>query len=146
MCSSDLLPRKFKIAVSGAKQDRAAIQVHDIGLQAARDAKGEVGFKVYVGGGLGRTPIVGQVIREYLPWQHLITYLEAVIRVYNRYGRRDNLYKARIKILVKERSIAEFRREVEAEWAELANGAGTLTREMVDGIADRKSTRLNSSH
>jgi sulfite reductase (NADPH) hemoprotein beta-component len=134
------LPRKFKIAVSGASEDRAAIQVHDIGLQAERNAAGEVGFKVYVGGGLGRTPIVGQVIREFLPWQHLITYLEAMIRVYNRHGRRDNLYKARIKILVKERGIVEYRREVEAEWAELENGAGTLTREIVDGIAARFTT------
>ena len=131
------LPRKFKIAVSGAEQDRAAIQVHDIGLQAVRDDKGEVGFKVYVGGGLGRTPIVGQVIRDFLPWRHLITYLEAIIRVYNRYGRRDNIYKARIKILVKERSIAEYRKEVDAEWAQLVDGVGTLTREVVDGIAAR---------
>jgi sulfite reductase (NADPH) hemoprotein beta-component len=131
------LPRKFKIAVSGATEDRAAIQLHDIGLQAVRDAKGEVGFKVYVGGGMGRTPIIAQVIREFLPWKHLITYLEAVIRVYNRYGRRDNLYKARIKILVKERTIAAFGTEVEAEWQSLVDGPGTLTREIVEGIAAR---------
>jgi sulfite reductase (NADPH) hemoprotein beta-component len=131
------LPRKFKIAVSGAEQDRAAIQVHDIGLQAVRNAQGEVGFTVIVGGGLGRTPIVGQVIREFLPWRHLITYLEAVLRVYNRYGRRDNLYKARIKILVKERTLAVYRDEVEAEWAQLVDGPGTLTKEIVDGIAAR---------
>ena len=131
------LPRKFKIAVSGAETDRAAIQVHDIGLQAVRSAQGEVGFKVIVGGGLGRTPIIGQVIREFLPWKHLITYLEAVIRVYNRYGRRDNLYKARIKILVKERTLPVFRDEVEAEWAQLVDGVGTLTKELVDDIASR---------
>ena len=131
------LPRKFKIAVSGAEQDRAATQVHDIGLQAVRNEQNEVGFKVIVGGGLGRTPIIGQVIREFLPWRHLITYLEAVIRVYNRYGRRDNLYKARIKILVKERTLAVYRDEVEAEWAQLVDGPGTLTKGTVDGIASR---------
>jgi sulfite reductase (NADPH) hemoprotein beta-component len=131
------LPRKFKIAVSGAEEDRAATQVHDIGLQAVRNDKGEVGFKVLVGGGLGRTPIIGQVIREFLPWRHLISYLEAVLRVYNRYGRRDNLYKARIKILVKERTLAVYRDEVEAEWAQLVDGPATLTKEVVDGIAAR---------
>ena len=131
------LPRKFKIAVSGATQDRAAIKLHDIGLQAVRNAQGEVGFQVLVGGGMGRTPIIGQVIREFLPWQHLITYLEAVIRVYNRYGRRDNLYKARIKILVKERTLPVFRDEVDAEWAQLVDGPGTLTKTIVDDIASR---------
>ena len=131
------LPRKFKIAVSGATQDRAAIQLHDIGLQAVRDAQGEVGFTVIVGGGMGRTPVIGKVIRDFLPWQHLLTYLEAVLRVYNRYGRRDNLYKARIKILVKERTLAVYRDEVEAEWAQLVDGPGTLSREIVDGIASR---------
>jgi sulfite reductase (NADPH) hemoprotein beta-component len=131
------LPRKFKIAVSGATEDRAAIQLHDIGLQAVRDAQGEVGFKVYVGGGMGRTPVIGKVIREFLPWKHLLTYLEAVLRVYNRYGRRDNLYKARIKILVKERTLEVYRDEVDAEWANLVDGPGTLTKAMVDGIAAR---------
>jgi sulfite reductase (NADPH) hemoprotein beta-component len=131
------LPRKFKIAVSGATVDRAAIQLHDIGLQAARGAQGEVGFKVYVGGGMGRTPVIGKVIREFLPWKHLLTYLEAVLRVYNRYGRRDNLYKARIKILVKERTLEVYRDEVDVEWTSLVDGPGTLTREMVDGIAAR---------
>ena len=131
------LPRKFKIAVSGATQDRAAIQLHDIGLQAVRDAQGEVGFTVIVGGGMGRTPVIGKVIREFLPWRHLLTYLEAVLRVYNRYGRRDNIYKARIKILVKERTLAVYRDEVEAEWANLVDGPGTLSREVVDGIASR---------
>jgi sulfite reductase (NADPH) hemoprotein beta-component len=131
------LPRKFKISVSGATEDRAAIQLHDIGLQAERNAQGEVGFKVYVGGGMGRTPIIGKVIREFLPWRHVLTYLEAVLRVYNRYGRRDNLYKARIKILVKERTLPVYRDEVDAEWASLVDGPGTLTRDVVDGIAAR---------
>ena len=95
------LPRKFKIAVSGAVEDRAAIAWHDVGLQLKKNAAGEVGFQVLVGGGMGRTPIVGSVIREFLPWNEILCYLEAVVRVYNRYGRRDNAYKARIKILVK---------------------------------------------
>ena len=97
------LPRKFKIAVSGSPADRAAILVHDIGLAALRNEAGEVGFRVAVGGGLGRAPMIGHVIREFLPWQHLLSYLEAILRVYNRHGRRDNIHKARIKILVKDR-------------------------------------------
>ena len=131
------LPRKFKIAVNGAQQDRAAVGVHDIGLHAVKDAKGEVGFRVLVGGGLGRTPIVGVVIREFLPWPHLLTYLEAILRVYNRYGRRDNIHKARIKILVKERGADRFRAEVEAEWAHLKDGPATLTAEEVAYIGGR---------
>ncbi len=95
------LPRKFKIAITGATEDRAAIEWHDIGLRLLRDDEGHVGFKIYVGGGMGRTPMTGQVIREFLPWSHIINYLEAVVRVYNNWGRRDNIYKARIKILVK---------------------------------------------
>ena len=95
------LPRKFKIAVNGAVSDRAAIEVHDIGLEAVKNEAGQLGFRVSVGGGLGRTPIVGSFINEFLPWQHLLGYLDAILRVYNRYGRRDNKYKARIKILVK---------------------------------------------
>jgi sulfite reductase (NADPH) hemoprotein beta-component len=95
------LPRKFKIAVSGAKEDRAAIAWHDIGLQLLKNEAGEIGFKVLVGGGMGRTPVIGTVISEFLPWQQILVYLEAIVRVYNRYGRRDNMYKARIKILVK---------------------------------------------
>jgi sulfite reductase (NADPH) hemoprotein beta-component len=95
------LPRKFKIAITGASEDRAAIEWHDIGLRLLRDDEGNVGFKIYVGGGMGRTPMTGQVIREFLPWNHIINYLEAVVRVYNNWGRRDNIYKARIKILVK---------------------------------------------
>ena len=95
------LPRKFKIAITGAAEDRAAIEWHDIGLRVIRNDDGEVGFKIYVGGGMGRTPITGTVIREFLPWNQIINYLEAVVRVYNGWGRRDNIYKARIKILVK---------------------------------------------
>ncbi len=131
------LPRKFKIAVNGSHADRAAVQVHDIGLHAVRDANGDVGFRVLVGGGLGRTPIIGHVIREFLPWQHLLTYLDAILRVYNRYGRRDNLTKARIKILVKERTPEVFRKEVEAEWAHLKDGPATLIAEEIARIESR---------
>ena len=125
------LPRKFKIAVSGSPADRAAILVHDIGLAALRNEAGEVGFRVAVGGGLGRAPMIGHVIREFLPWQHLLSYLEAILRVYNRHGRRDNIHKARIKILVKERTPERFRKEVEVEWAHLKDGPSTLTEEEV---------------
>ncbi|HEY1290431.1 MAG TPA: nitrite/sulfite reductase [Burkholderiales bacterium] len=131
------LPRKFKIGVNGAAADRAATFVHDIGLHALRNEAGEIGFRVIVGGGLGRTPILGQVIREFLPWPHLLTYLEAILRVYNRYGRRDNIWKARIKILVKERGADKFREEVEAEWARCKDSAATLTDEDVLRIEAR---------
>jgi sulfite reductase (NADPH) hemoprotein beta-component len=131
------LPRKFKFAINGSRQDRAAVGIHDIGLHAVKDESNEVGFKVLVGGGLGRTPIVGSVIREFLPWPHLLTYIEAILRVYNRYGRRDNIHKARIKILVKERGIERFRSEVEAEWAHLKNGPATLTGAEVERVAKR---------
>ena len=134
------LPRKFKIAVSGATEDRAATQVHDIGLEALRDAAGDIGFRVRIGGGLGRTPMIGPVIREFLPWPHLLTYLEAALRVYNRYGRRDNKYKARIKILVKELTPERFRAEVEAEWSHLKDGPSTLTAEAVANIEGRFTT------
>jgi sulfite reductase (NADPH) hemoprotein beta-component len=131
------LPRKFKIAVSGGASDRAAVAVHDVGLQALPDAGGGVAFRVLAGGGLGRTPLIGAVIREALPEQHLITYLEAILRVYNRHGRRDNKYKARIKILVKELTPAAFRDEVEREWRALAEGPGTLAPEDVAAFARR---------
>jgi sulfite reductase (NADPH) hemoprotein beta-component len=131
------LPRKFKIAVSGAVADRAATFVHDIGLHAKKNAEGEIGFKVIVGGGLGRTPIVGHVIRDFLPWPHLLTYLDAILRVYNRYGRRDNIHKARIKILVKERGIDKFREEVDAEWAHIKDGPATVTAEEIRRIEGR---------
>ncbi|MCO7228204.1 nitrite/sulfite reductase [Halomonas sp. CnH100-B] len=126
------LPRKFKIAVSGAAQDRAAIQVHDIGLRLWRNADGELRVKVLAGGGLGRTPMIGDVVREDLPWQHLLTYLEACVRVYNQFGRRDNKFKARIKILVKALGIDEFRRRVDEEWAHLKDGPQTLNQAAVD--------------
>ena len=131
------LPRKFKIAVSGSAADRAATWVHDIGLHARRSADGEVGFRVIVGGGLGRTPIVGHAIREFLPWRHLLTYLDAILRVYNRYGRRDNKYKARIKILVKELTPAAFAQKVEEEWSHLRDGPATLIEQEVRRIEDR---------
>jgi sulfite reductase (NADPH) hemoprotein beta-component len=121
------LPRKFKIAINGANEDRAATAFHDIGLHLQRSAEGEVGMRVIVGGGMGRTPIVGPTIREFLPWQHMTTYIEAVLRVYNRHGRRDNMYKARIKILVKALGVEEFTRQVEEEWLHTKDGPDTLT-------------------
>ena len=121
------LPRKFKIAINGAEEDRAVIGIHDIGLNAVRNEAGELGFQVLVGGGLGRTPMVGAEIRSFLPWPHLLTYLEAILRVYNRYGRRDNKFKARIKILVKALTPEVFAEKVEAEWQNLKDGSATLT-------------------
>jgi sulfite reductase (NADPH) hemoprotein beta-component len=123
----DWLPRKFKIAVTGAAQDRAAVEVHDIGLRVARDKAGQITFDVLAGGGLGRTPVVGTLIRAALPVADLLTYLEAIMRVYNRYGRRDNKYKARIKILVRALGADVFTEQVEAEWALLQGSASTLT-------------------
>jgi len=117
------LPRKFKIAVSGALEDRAAVAWHDVGLQLHQNAEGQVGFRVLVGGGMGRTPIIASVIREFLPWQQILNYLEAVVRVYNRWGRRDNLYKARIKILVKAEG-QRFTDEVEAEYQDIITHDG----------------------
>ena len=115
----DYLPRKFKMAVSGSLHDRAATQFHDIGLHLVKNDAGEVGFKVLVGGGLGRTPVIGQVIKPYLEKKHLLSYLEAILRIYNLFGRRDNKYKARIKILVKESGLAKFSALVENEWLHL---------------------------
>jgi len=131
------LPRKFKIAVSGADTDRAAIRVHDIGLLARRNDVGEIGFSVYVGGGLGRTPIVGQVVREFLGWQDLLSYLDAILRVYNRFGRRDNKYKARIKILVKELGLEKFTDAVEAEWLISKQQIRSLTEVDIESIEKR---------
>ena len=122
------LPRKFKIAVTGAREDRAAIQVHDIGIRIV-EQDGEIGFQILAGGGLGRTPVIGSVIREFLPKKHLLSYVEAVLRVYNRYGRRDNKYKARIKILVRAMTPAVFAEKTEIEWASLKDGPSTLTDE-----------------
>jgi sulfite reductase (NADPH) hemoprotein beta-component len=120
------LPRKFKIAVNGGPHDRAAIQAHDIGLQVVRDARGDLGFAVYVGGGLGRTPFVAKKIRDFLPERDLMRYVDAILRVYNLEGRRDNKYKARIKILVHEKGEAPFREAVEAEYAANAQSALSL--------------------
>ncbi|MFM2434187.1 MAG: nitrite and sulphite reductase 4Fe-4S region [Pseudomonadota bacterium] len=122
-----LLPRKFKIAVSGTKQDRAVVQMHDIGMEFYLDGANKVAIKVWVGGGLGRTPILGSVINEHLEWQHALTYCEAIVRVYNLHGRRDNSYKARIKILVKALGIDEFRKQVDAEWLHLKDTPNTIT-------------------
>ncbi|TNC98453.1 MAG: sulfite reductase (NADPH) hemoprotein beta-component [Gallionellaceae bacterium] len=121
------LPRKFKVSVSGASEDRAATEINDVGVQVLKNAQGDLGFRILVGGGLGRTPIIGQELVAFLPWQHLLTYLEAIVRVYNEFGRRDNLYKARIKILVQAIGINEFRRQVEAEWQLHKDGPSTLT-------------------
>ena len=113
------LPRKFKVAITGAAEDRAAILFHDIGLKIVKGPEGATGFRVYVGGGQGRTPYVAQEIARFVPRARLLSYLEAIMRVYNLHGRRDNIYKARIKILVNALGIDEFRRQVEAEWATL---------------------------
>jgi sulfite reductase (NADPH) hemoprotein beta-component len=129
------LPRKFKVAINGSVEDRAATAVHDIGLHMVKNDQGEVGFKVLVGGGMGRTPILGSLIREFLPWQHLLTYIEAIMRVYNQHGRRDNIYKARIKILVKAIGIEEMQRQVEEEWKDLKDGPSTLDQEEVERVA-----------
>ncbi len=129
------LPRKFKIAVTGSPNDRAAVRVHDIGLRLWRNEAGEVGFEVIVGGGLGRTPMIGKTLREFLPKDELLAYLEAALRVYNRYGRRDNLYKARIKILVHEIGEAKMREEVEAEYAATKDSALKLAPETIEAIA-----------
>jgi len=120
------LPRKFKIAVSGSREDRAATAFHDIGLFAVRAPNGDKGFRVSVGGGMGRTPMIGTVIREFLPWQEYLNYCESILRVYNRYGRRDNIYKARIKILVRALGAEEFTRQVEEDFAHLTGGPATV--------------------
>jgi len=133
------LPRKFKIAVSGATHDRAAVGVHDIGLQAVHNDAGELGFRVWIGGGLGRTPVLGSLINPFVPWQHLLSYLEAALRVYNLHGRRDNKYKARIKILVRELKPEVYADQVAAEWAHLRDGPTTLTQAHLDEIAGRFS-------
>jgi sulfite reductase (NADPH) hemoprotein beta-component len=131
------LPRKFKIAVSGAREDRAATAWHDVGLHVLRNAQGEVGFKVLVGGGMGRTPVIASTIREFLLWDQILNYLEAVVRVYNRWGRRDNIYKARIKILVKAEG-QRFTDEVEAEYQQILTHDGaphTITQAELDRVS-----------
>ena len=134
------LPRKFKIAFTAARSDRAAIRTHDIGLQIVHNDAGELGYQVYVGGGLGRTPIVGPLMREFLPELELLSYLEAVLRIYNRLGRRDNIYKARIKILVKETGVQRFREMVEAEWEQIRNGELRLKPEDIADMRARFDT------
>ena len=128
------LPRKFKIAITGAPHDRAAVKVHDIGLRMHKNAAGEIGFEVIVGGGQGRTPAVGVTVREFLPKQHLLSYLEAVLRTYNLLGRRDNLYKSRIKILVAAVGAAKFTEAVEEEWARIKDGPLTLPAAEIERI------------
>ncbi|SEF87285.1 nitrite/sulfite reductase [Marinobacterium lutimaris] len=129
------LPRKFKVAISSSDSDRAAVRSHDIGLYLYPGESGEMLLKVMVGGGLGRTPILNETVREGLSWQHLLTYVEAVLRVYNRYGRRDNKYKARIKILVKALGVDAFAQEVEREWEQIRDGVAELTNEEYDRVA-----------
>jgi len=129
------LPRKFKIAFTGATHDRAAVAIHDIGYRMLRNEKGEVGLQVLVGGGLGRTPIIGEVIHEFLDPQDMVSHAEAILRVYNLHGDRDNKYKARIKILVKRLGIEEFRRQVEAEWSHIKDGALKIPRAEFDRIS-----------
>ena len=126
------LPRKFKIAVCASERDRAAIHVHDIAVELKHNASGQTGFSVLVGGGLGRTPVIASEICDFLPPKHLLTYLDAILRVYNRYGRRDNKYKARIKILVRAMGVDAFREKVEQEWQVIKDGPSTLTDDVID--------------
>ena len=128
------LPRKFKIAITGAPNDRAAVKFHDIGLMASANAQGEIGWAVHVGGGMGRTPMIGKLLNGFVPHEDLLAYLESVLRVYNRYGRRDNKYKARIKILVHEEGLDSIREQVEAEFAEVKGGVLTLPQDELDRI------------
>ena len=131
------LPRKFKIALTASAHDRAAVKIHDIGLRMHRNGAGEAGFEVMVGGGLGRTPFLGKTIKPFLPKRDLLSYVEAIMRTYNQYGRRDNIYKARIKILVHELGAEKFAREVEEEWQSIKDGALALDPAVVDDIAAR---------
>jgi sulfite reductase (NADPH) hemoprotein beta-component len=131
------LPRKFKFAITASAHDRAAIKVHDIGLRLHKNAQGEVGFEVLVGGGLGRTPFIGKTIKPYIAGRDLLSYVEAILRVYNQYGRRDNIYKARIKILVHELGIEKFAAEVEEEWRAMGETALTLDDAVIEDIRSR---------
>ena len=152
------LPRKFKIAITGAREDRAATPWHDVGLRLLRNVDGDLGFQVRVGGGMGRTPVIGTVIREFLPWQQILNYLEAIVRAYNRFGRRDNKYKARIKILVKAEGQA-FTDQVESEYRDILEKDGaphTITQAELDRVSahfvqpelrcDRKSADAKIAH
>ena len=129
-----LLPRKFKIAITGSKKDRALVQCHDIGLEFFKNKNNEMVTKIWVGGGLGRTPVIGSVIKNELDWKHILTYCEAILRVYNLYGRRDNIYKARIKILVKSLGIEEFKKLVDEEWRYIKDGPNTINSEELNRI------------
>ena len=129
------LPRKFKFAINGAKEDRTILLCHDVGIELKKDATGQLLANLYAGGGMGRTPILGSLIKQGLPWQLLPSYLTALLRVYNRFGRRDNLYKARIKILVKALGPEEFARQIEGEWAHIANGDDNFTQTEWDRVA-----------
>ncbi len=133
------LPRKFKIAITASDHDRAAIKIHDIGLRILKNDKGETGFEVLVGGGLGRTPFIGKSIKPFVHSSDIISYVEAILRVYNQYGRRDNIYKARIKILVHELGVETFARDVEAEWALIRDSALLIDDAMVADIRSRFS-------
>ncbi|RJP70416.1 MAG: nitrite/sulfite reductase [Comamonadaceae bacterium] len=152
------LPRKFKVAITGAREDRSASAWHDVGLRLLRNVDGELGFQVRVGGGMGRTPIIGSVIREFLPWNQILNYLEAVVRAYNRFGRRDNIYKARIKILVKAEGQA-YTDQVEAEYRDILEKDGaphTISQAELDRVSaffvppqlncDRKSADAKIAH
>src|SRR5262247_555957 len=131
------LPRKFKIALTASAHDRAAVRVHDVGLRMHRNGAGETGFEVMVGGGLGRTPFLGKTIKPFLPKRDLLSYVEAILRVYNQYGRRDNIYKARIKILVHDLGAEAFAKEVEAEWLPIKDGALALDPVVIADVAAR---------
>jgi sulfite reductase (NADPH) hemoprotein beta-component len=131
------LPRKFKIALTASAHDRAAVRVHDIGLHMHRNEAGEIGFEVIVGGGLGRTPFIGKTIKQFLPKRDLLSYVEAILRVYNQFGRRDNIYKARIKILVHELGAEAFAKEVEAEWQSIKDGVLVLDPALIAEVATR---------
>ncbi len=131
------MPRKFKIAVGAAAHDRAALRIHDLALQLHRNGAGELGFEVMVGGGLGRTPFLAKTIKPFLPKRDVLSYVEAVLRTYNQFGRRDNIWKARIKILVHELGAEAFAKEVEAEWASIKDGTLALDPAVVAEIAGR---------
>lgn len=131
------LPRKFKIAITASDHDRAAIKIHDIGLRLIKNEKGETGFEVLVGGGLGRTPFIAKTIKHFVHGRDILSYIEAILRVYNQYGRRDNIYKARIKILVHELSIEKFSREVEEEWQHIRNSSLQIDDEVIEDIRSR---------
>lgn len=131
------LPRKFKIAITASDHDRAAIKIHDIGLKLIKNEKDETGFEVLVGGGLGRTPFIGKTIKHFVHGRDILSYIEAILRVYNQYGRRDNIYKARIKILVHELGIEKFSREVEDEWQHIRNSSLQIDDEVIEDIRSR---------